>query len=81
MSSLRVDLITDSTSRTPKASCGCARSTPSWSGSRTSTSRGDPAPSKNITPRSLGLLVMAVGRRGGPVVSSIARRDTAGGVG
>jgi len=32
-----------STSRTPKASCGCARSTPSWSGSRTSTSRGDPA--------------------------------------
>ena len=31
-----------STSRTPKASCGCARSTPSWSGSRTSTSRGGP---------------------------------------
>jgi N-acyl homoserine lactone hydrolase len=30
----------------PKASCGCVRSTPSWSGSRTSTSRGDPAPSK-----------------------------------
>jgi len=29
------------TSRTPKASCGYARSTPSWSGSRTSTSRGD----------------------------------------
>jgi len=27
-----------------------ARSTPSWSGSRTSTSRGDPAPSKGITP-------------------------------
>ena len=36
-----------SMSRTPKASCGCARSTPSWSGSRTSTSRGDPAPSKD----------------------------------
>ena len=35
-----------STSPTPKASCGCARSTPSWSGSRTSKSRGDPAPSK-----------------------------------
>ena len=35
-----------STSRTPKASCWCARSTPSWSGSRTSTSGGDPAPSK-----------------------------------
>ena len=30
-----------STSRTPKASCACARSTPSWSGSRTRTSRGD----------------------------------------
>ena len=29
---------------TPKASGWCARSTPSWSGSRTSTSRGDPAP-------------------------------------
>ena len=39
-----------STSRTPKASCECARSTPSWSGSRTSTSRGDPAPSKASTP-------------------------------
>ena len=36
----------NSTSRTPKASCGCARSTPSWYGSRTSTSHGDPAPSK-----------------------------------
>ena len=35
-----------STSRTPKASCGCARSTPSWSGSRTSTSRGDLAARK-----------------------------------
>jgi hypothetical protein len=34
-----------STSRTPKASCGCACSTPSWSGSLTSTSRGDPSPS------------------------------------
>ncbi len=33
--------VPSSTSRTPKASCGCARSTPSWSGSRTSTSRGD----------------------------------------
>jgi glyoxylase-like metal-dependent hydrolase (beta-lactamase superfamily II) len=31
-----------STSRTPKASCGCLRSTRSWSGSRTSTSHGDP---------------------------------------
>jgi glyoxylase-like metal-dependent hydrolase (beta-lactamase superfamily II) len=30
-----------STSRRPKASCGCSRSTPSWSGSRTRTSRGD----------------------------------------
>ena len=29
-----------STSRAPKASYGCARSTPSWSGWRTSTSRG-----------------------------------------
>jgi hypothetical protein len=36
-----------STSRRPKASCGCARSTPSLSGSRTSTSRGDPAPSSS----------------------------------
>ena len=35
-----------STSPTPMASCGCARSTPSWSGSRTSTSLGDPAPSR-----------------------------------
>ena len=34
-----------STSRTPKASSGCVRSTPSWSGSRTSTSHGGPAPS------------------------------------
>jgi hypothetical protein len=31
-----------STSRTPKVSCECARSTPSWSGSRTSTSRSAP---------------------------------------
>ena len=32
-----------STSRAPKASCGCARlKPPSWSGSRTSPSRGDP---------------------------------------
>ncbi len=30
-----------STSRRPKASSWCARSTPSWSGSRTCTSRGD----------------------------------------
>ena len=36
-----------STSRTPKASCGYVRSTPSWSGSRTSTSHGDPAPSRH----------------------------------
>ena len=35
-----------STSRTPKASCWCARSTPSWSGSRTSASPGDPPPSE-----------------------------------
>jgi hypothetical protein len=35
-----------STSRKPKASCGCARSTRSWSGSRTSTSRGSSAPCK-----------------------------------
>ena len=46
--------LASSTSRTPKASCGCARSTPSWSGSRTSTSRGDPAPSKASRRRSLG---------------------------
>lgn len=38
--------LASSTSRRPKASCGCARSTPNWSGSRTSTSRGDPAPHK-----------------------------------
>jgi Metallo-beta-lactamase superfamily len=44
-----------STSRTPKASRGCARSTSSWSGSRTSTSRGDPRPSKGSRRRSLGL--------------------------
>ena len=31
-----------STSRRPKASCGSSRSIPSWSGSRTSTSHGDP---------------------------------------
>jgi hypothetical protein len=42
-----------STSRTPKASCGCVRSTPSWSGSRTSTSHGDPAPSEASRRRSL----------------------------
>jgi len=35
-----------SMSRTQKASCGCAGSTPSWCGSRTSTSLGAPAPSK-----------------------------------
>jgi hypothetical protein len=35
-----------STSRPPKASSGSLRSTPSSSGSRTSTSRGDPAPTK-----------------------------------
>jgi hypothetical protein len=35
-----------STSRIPQASCGCARSTRSWSGSRTRTSHGDPALSK-----------------------------------
>ncbi len=35
-----------STNRTQKAICGCAGSTPSWCGSRTSTSRGDHAPSK-----------------------------------
>ena len=35
-----------STTRAPKASCGCARSTPSWFGSSTSTSRGGPAPCK-----------------------------------
>ena len=35
-----------STSRTPKASCACARSTPNWSGSRTSKNHGDPAPSE-----------------------------------
>ena len=34
-----------STSRTPKASYSYAGSTPSWAGSRTSTSRGDPEPS------------------------------------
>ena len=37
-----------STSRTPKASCGCALSTPSLSGSRTSASRGDPRPSEAL---------------------------------
>jgi hypothetical protein len=42
-----------STSRTPKASCGCVGSTPSWSGSRTSTSHGDPAPSEASRRRSL----------------------------
>src|SRR5438874_10398628 len=42
-----------STSRTPKGSCGCARSTLSWSGSRTSTSPGDPAPSEASHRRSL----------------------------
>jgi Metallo-beta-lactamase superfamily len=35
-----------SASRTPKASCEYARSTPSWSGSRTSTSPGGRAPCK-----------------------------------
>ena len=45
--------LASSTNRIPKASCGCARSTPSWSGSRTSTSRGDPAPSKASRRRSL----------------------------
>ena len=44
-----------STSRTPKASCRCVPSTPSWSGSRTSTSRGDPAPSRASRRRPLGL--------------------------
>ena len=48
-----------STSRTPKASCGCARSTPSWSGSRTSTSRGDPAPSRASRWRSLTFRLLA----------------------
>ena len=38
--------LASSTSRTPKARCGCARSTLSWSGSRTSTSRGNAALSK-----------------------------------
>ena len=35
-----------STSRPPKAGSGCLRSTPNSSGSRTSTSHGDPAPSE-----------------------------------
>ena len=35
--------------------CRCARSTPNWSGSRTSASRGDPAPPKASRCRSLGL--------------------------
>jgi N-acyl homoserine lactone hydrolase len=35
-----------STSRTPKDSCGCAPSSPSWSGSRTSTSPGGRARTK-----------------------------------
>src|SRR3954470_7043932 len=35
-----------SASRRPKASCGCVRSPPNWSGSRTRTSHGDPAPSE-----------------------------------
>ena len=35
-----------STSRPPKAGSGSLRSTPSWSGSRTSASHGDPAPSE-----------------------------------
>jgi metallo-beta-lactamase superfamily protein len=33
-----------STIRTPKVNYWCVRSAPSWSGSRTSTSHGDPAP-------------------------------------
>src|SRR5689334_458387 len=50
--------------RAPKASCGCARSTPSWSGSRTSTSRGDPAPSRaSLTAREAMLTECRV-RRG-----------------
>ena len=44
-----------STSRTPKASCACVHSTPSSSGSRTSTSRGGPAPCKRRRPASHGL--------------------------
>ena len=36
-----------------KASCGCVRSTPSWSGSRTSTSHGDPALSEASRRRSV----------------------------
>ena len=42
-----------STSRAAKASCGCERSTPSWSGSRTSTSRGgleQPKPKQGFEP-------------------------------
>ena len=42
-----------STSRTPKAGSGSLRSTPSWSGSRTSASHGDPAPSEASRRRSL----------------------------
>ncbi len=35
----------------PRASCWCVRSTRSWSGSRTSTSHGDPAPSETSRPQ------------------------------
>jgi hypothetical protein len=42
-----------STSRTPKAGSGSLRSTPSSSGSRTSASHGDPAPSEASRRRSL----------------------------
>ena len=41
-----------STSRTLKASCGCARSAPSWSDSRTITSRGEHALSEASCQRS-----------------------------
>ena len=54
-----------STSRPPKAGCGCLHSTPSWSGSRTSTSHGDPASSEASRRRSLSLEVAAAEVRSG----------------
>ena len=76
----------------PKASCGCARSTPSWSGSRTSTSRGGPAPRERpgrLAPRpgqrvvGRAVRLASDGVEGGVVdgVDGAVRADEGGGVG
>src|SRR3954464_14173893 len=54
-------------SRTLRAVCGCVRSTRSWSGSRTSTSHGDPAPSEASRRRTVSRRVACESRSRLPI--------------